>query len=150
MERVGIAVALVAALAACGGEPVPSGPRPTKEAWVRLLLDLDAAMTRGDLDAAMTFMVPLPDADPEQVKNTLPVVTEREGFKRAAIEKLAARGRFSPLLELYPEEGKLWAAKAGVDPAACWALGIGGAQTAGHWDGQRFRLIWANDLFRLE
>ncbi len=137
---------------ACGGDD-PSGDggggdvvvKPSKEAIVALLKSLEAANAAGDLDKAVTYLVPFGNLK----SSDIPKLLEREGVNTAAIDKLAEKGAFGPLAEIYPERGEYFAKKAGVALAECYALRADPAEIAVHFDGKQLRFIRIDDLHKL-
>jgi len=148
-------LALLLLLAACGGdEPGPSEAgastaAPTKAALVATLRELMGALERGDEDAAVGLLVVLPGLEREDLKRAIPSFTKNREISPAGIDVLEAKGRFGPLLEILPKDGALRAERAGVDPAACWALVHGGAEVVAVWDGGSFRLFRVDDVGKL-
>ena len=45
----------------------------------------------------------------------------RNEISKEGLKRLRRKGEFGPLLEIFPENGKEWAAKAGVSPESCVA-----------------------------
>ncbi|MEZ6007045.1 MAG: hypothetical protein R3F05_04640 [Planctomycetota bacterium] len=143
-----LVVALLLVLSACGSEPAKR-PDPTKAGITALLHDFTAAVTKGDTDAAMALVYPTTDTKIlEGMRGRLPELMAREGVTTEAIDRLAERGTFGRLNELWPELDGLWAKKLGADPERCFGLKSGRASAAAHWDGSRLTLIYVGDLDR--
>jgi hypothetical protein len=150
LRTTGAALSLIAALCACGGpaakEGAPTPVTPSKESVVARLRSFEAAARAGDLEGALTHLVPFGGVTSAAIAK----LVEVEGITSAAIDLLAAQATFGPLAEIYPERGAAFAKKAGVDLAQCYALRADPAEVAAHFDGTRLRFIRIDDLHKLK
>lgn len=148
--RVQVTAALAALFllaTACGDDAAPRGPAtPTKAGLIEQLRAFEASIRSGDLQAAADRMARFPEVDRVRMRQALPSMAQREGLTPGNIDKLAAKGSFGPLLEVFPARGGSWAERIDLDPAACYAIKAGNAEVAAHWDGSRFRLFRVDDL----
>ena len=142
-----LALILGAALCACGGDS-PSVPKgPSKADVVALLRTLEAAVSAGDIDAAMATLHPMPEEKMrEATRAQLPELMAREGVRPKNIDRMAERGEFGPLETLWPELGPFWAQKAGADVKQCYGLKAGRAKVGVHWGKDGLTLIYVEAL----
>ena len=156
----GTRLALFALLlaAACGGEenatPTTTtqggGGEPTKEGLVAVLREVHAALAAKNYAGAASSLVTFPGMTDEQMQKALAGFIQKREISAAGIDILEAKGRYGPLLEVFPKRGARFAEKAGVDAAACYAMSLKDAEVAAHWDGGAFRLIRLDDVGKLE
>jgi len=156
----GLVLIVLLSMAACGGdEPAePAGSsgnpaasaKPTKEALVAVLRNLQASLDAKDYPAAVTSLVAFPGMTDEQMQKAVAGFVEKREVSAEGIAVLEAKGRYGPLLEVFPDRGENFAKKAGVDAATCYAMALDVAEVAAHWDGKAFRLIRLDDVGKLD
>lgn len=152
-----LVLVLVSCFVGCGGEPSSDATpgsttmdaEPVKEDILAVLRELNAALDKSDYALAVTFMQPFPDMTSDEMSEALARFQELREISAEGIGVLAEKGAFGPLLEIFPDRGKGFAERAGVDPDSCHALALQGAEVAGHWDGRVFRLIRLDDVGKL-
>lgn len=123
--------------------------KPTKEAMVSILLNLNTTLDTKDYKKAVTFMQPFPNLTMEKMMAALAKFQKKKEISAAGIAILAEKGKFGPLAEIFPKRGVRFAKRAGVDVGACYALAHKGAEVAAHWDGKAFHLIRLDDVGKL-
>lgn len=149
-------------LAACGNEaktdPSAGGPKanqesaakPTKEGLLTVLRQMNEALDKKDYKAAAGLLQPFPTIPAEKMEGAVATFQEKKEISGAGIELLAAKGKFGPLMEIFPRRGEGFAKKAGVEAATCHAISLDGAEVAAHWDGKTFHLIRLDDVGKLK
>lgn len=60
-----------------------------------------------------------------------------------------AKGKYGPVLEVFPDRGEKLTKRASVGAPACYAIAHNGAEAIGHWDGVAFHLIRVDDIGKL-
>ena len=123
---------------------------PTKETIVSILYDLNTALSAKDYKKAAEFLQPIPNLTPKKLMSSLDSFQKNNEISEAGIAILAEKGKFGPLLEIFPKSGVRFAKQAGVDAGKCYALGHNGAEVAAHWDGKDFLLIRLDDIVKLQ
>ncbi len=123
--------------------------KPTKEAIVSILHDLNTSLDAKNYKKALAFMQPFPNLTPEKMMTALAKFQKKKEISAAGIAILSEKGKFGPLLEIFPKRGIRFAKRAGVDAGACYALAHKGAEVAAHWDGKTFHLIRLDDVGKL-
>ncbi len=124
-------LAVVMSFLACGGEEfvIPLDP-PTKDEVIEVLRKVADALEAKDYDLAAAHFIEYPNMTPEAMKTALAGFLEKREISKAGVEILAAKGKFGPLAEVFPEAGARWAEKAGVPLDNCWGISWGDAQVA--------------------
>ena len=132
----GLVLFVLILAAACGGEepaePEAGGGEPTKEALITVLRTLQASLDAKDYPAAVTSMAAFPGMTDEQMQEALGGFIEKREISAGGIDILQAKGRYGPLLEVFPERGEHFAKKAAVDAEACFAMSHEDAEVAAH------------------
>jgi hypothetical protein len=153
-------LALLLLLAAgCGGEPAGTPPAsappptsasaPTREDVVALLRSLMTLLEAKDYERAAEYLVPYPNMKPEDAVKVVASFLERREISAHGIDVLEEKGKFGPLVELFPERGAFLADKAGVDPSKCVLLWLEPGEVVVHWGGERLRLVRLDDVGKL-
>ena len=139
---------------ACGGDdstiPKGSGGEPTKEGLVAALREIHSSLVAKNYSAAAALLVTFPGMTDEQMQKAVAGFVPKREISAGGIDILEAKGRYGPLLEVFPKRGANFAKRAGVDAAACYAMSLKDAEVAAHWDGQAFRLIRLDDVGKLK
>jgi len=137
--------------AACGGEEFTI-PReePTKGDLVAVLREIHASLDAKNYSAAATLLVTFPGMTDEKMQKAAAGFIPKKEISAGGIDILEAKGRYGPLLEVFPNHGTRLAKNAGVDAAECYAMSLEDAQVAAHWDGRAFRLIRLDDVGKLK
>jgi len=115
-----------------------------------VLREIHASLDAKNYSAAATSLVTFPGMTDEQMQKAAAGFIQKREISAGGIDILEAKGRYGPLLEVFPDRGANLAKRAGVDAAACYAMSLENAEVAAHWDGQAFRLIRLDDVGKLK
>ena len=156
-----LCVALAAIpLAGCGGESdggkgggaaaQAAATPPTPEDVIAHLRGALAAIQTKDWDAASGYFHFGPRAPkPAEVPDALASMVAKQEISADGIDILAARGRFGPLAEVFPERGASWAERAEVPLERCYALAHEGGEVAVFAGDDGLKLIRLDDVGKL-
>jgi len=131
-------------MGSCGGKTQQAVP--TKAALVQTLRDLLAALEAGDDERALTYLFPLPGVSLESLPDLRSDLLKRGEISADGIDYLEQTGEFGELDDLLRDRGKAIAARAGVNENHCYVLTEDDAEAVGLWDGERFRILYLDDI----
>ena len=127
---------------------------PTKDALIQTAKALHQALSSGNIDQALHYLVFNP-SDKERIKKAFGAGWEEdnENLNAAGIALLVDKGEFGPLKDLFTKTMKgsdeLWVEKytkrADVPLSECYGIKLGGAEVMAHWKDGRFRIFRFDD-----
>jgi hypothetical protein len=135
---------------ACGGdEYVNPTTQPTKQDLFDVLRKAHTSLEAKNYPIAAASFVTFPGMTDEKMAAAVSSLIEKREISAAGIDILEAKGKYGPVLEIFPDRGEKLAKRAGVGAPACYAIAYNGAEAVAHWDGLAFHLIRVDDIGKL-
>jgi len=122
---------------------------PTRKDLIAVLRRVHTSLDAKNYPIAAQSFVTYPGMTDEKMTVTLSSLIEKREISAAGIDILEAKGKYGPLLEVFPDRGEKLAKRAGVGAPACYAIAHNGAEAIAHWDGVAFHLIRINNIGKL-
>ncbi len=148
------AAALAAALlvgATTAATPARADEGATKEAAVKALKDLAAALEAQDFDKALTILLGPPGVPPEKLKEGAGKLIERKEISSKGVDILADKGKWGSGEEVFgADKLKRYATALKVENSVFYGLKHDNAEALFLWEKDHFRVVDLDNIGKLE